>query len=395
MDLEREPQPQTHGGAADSEDATLSDDEWPVDEHYFVEPVPAPVQAELESIRREEPGPSRDPRGRSRVPLALLLVLLALLGLLALSVAWIVGRDDPSQATPLGRMPSSSAGTTGQTPTSTTSPATPASAVSVPQVNGLQLADARARLEKAGFRVRVRSRTSDAPQDQVLGQSPGASSKAASKSFVVLTVGKGSKRVVVPSLVGLTADAASRKIRGLGLRSELRLVRSSEPVGTVLDQAPASSAQVATKSVVRLDVAKHVQTVVRVEVPGVVGLQATTARRKLAGAGLEVSVAQVPSGRPEHSVVSQSPSAGAEVRKGTSVTIRVSTGPAQVTVPSVVGLDEQSARDQLEAAGFVVRVVDESTTDPSQDGMVTAQEPSGGTDAPKGSTVVLTVARLS
>jgi len=27
--------------------------------------------------------------------------------------------------------------------------------------------------------------------------------------------------------------------------------------------------------------------------------------------------------------------------------------------------------------------------------MVTAQEPSGGTDAPKGSTVVLTVARLS
>ena len=153
MDLEREPQPQTHGGAADSEDATLSDDEWPVDEHYFVEPVPAPVQAELESIRREEPGPSRDPRGRSRVPLALLLVLLALLALLALSVAWIVGRDDPSQATPLGRMPSSSAGTTGQTPTSTTSPATPASAVSVPQVNGLQLADARARLEKAGFRA--------------------------------------------------------------------------------------------------------------------------------------------------------------------------------------------------------------------------------------------------
>jgi len=95
MDLEREPQPQTHGGAADSEDATLSDDEWPVDEHYFVEPVPAPVQAELESIRREEPGPSRDPRRRSRVPLALLLVLLALLALLALSVAWIVGRDDP------------------------------------------------------------------------------------------------------------------------------------------------------------------------------------------------------------------------------------------------------------------------------------------------------------
>src|SRR5437773_373303 len=224
MDLEREPQPQTHGGAADSEDATLSDDEWPVDEHYFVEPVPAPVQAELESIRREEPGPSRDPRGRSRVPLALLLVLLALLALLALSVAWIVGRDDPSQATPLGRMPSSSAGATGQTPTSTTSPATPASAVSVPQVNGLQLADARARLEKAGFRVRVRSRTSDAPQNQVLEQSPAASSKVASKSFVVLTVGKGSKRVVVPSLVGLTADAASRKIRGRGRRGSQRNV---------------------------------------------------------------------------------------------------------------------------------------------------------------------------
>jgi PASTA domain len=54
----------------------------------------------------------------------------------------------------------------------------------------------------------------------------------------------------------------------------------------------------------------------------------------------------------------------------------------------------QTREDAL-GESFVVRVVDESTTDPSQDGMVTAQDPSGGTDAPKGSTVVLTVARLS
>jgi beta-lactam-binding protein with PASTA domain len=61
----------------------------------------------------------------------------------------------------------------------------------------------------------------------------------------------------------------------------------------------------------------------------------------------------------------------------------------------VIGLDEQSARQQLEAAGLAVEVVDQPTTDPGQDGIVAAQSPTGGSQARAGTVVTLHVGRLS
>jgi eukaryotic-like serine/threonine-protein kinase len=76
------------------------------------------------------------------------------------------------------------------------------------------------------------------------------------------------------------------------------------------------------------------------------------------------------------------------------VTLRVSSGPANVDVPDVTGMDESSATAHLEGAGFQVRVTDESTTDPSQDGSVIRQTPQGGATAAKGAVVTITVARI-
>jgi serine/threonine-protein kinase len=61
----------------------------------------------------------------------------------------------------------------------------------------------------------------------------------------------------------------------------------------------------------------------------------------------------------------------------------------------VTGLDADSARVKLENAGFDVAVVDQPTSDPDQDGVVVDQDPLGGTEADNGSTVTITVARLS
>jgi beta-lactam-binding protein with PASTA domain len=77
------------------------------------------------------------------------------------------------------------------------------------------------------------------------------------------------------------------------------------------------------------------------------------------------------------------------------VTLRVSTGPGLIAVPDVTGLDEQSARQKLESTGFEVTVVDEPTADPAQAGTVVSQDPAGGAEAEKGSTVTITVARVS
>jgi serine/threonine-protein kinase len=82
------------------------------------------------------------------------------------------------------------------------------------------------------------------------------------------------------------------------------------------------------------------------------------------------------------------------VDKGETVTLEVSSGSAEVSVPDVIGLDEASARTKLEDAGFQVDVFDRTTTDPEQDGTVVDQQPVGGVLAKNESVVVITVARV-
>ena len=75
--------------------------------------------------------------------------------------------------------------------------------------------------------------------------------------------------------------------------------------------------------------------------------------------------------------------------------LQVSSGPALIAIPDVLGLDEQSATRELGSTGFEVAVVYEPTQDPAQHGIVLSQDRQGGTHAEKGSLVTITVARLS
>jgi serine/threonine-protein kinase len=82
------------------------------------------------------------------------------------------------------------------------------------------------------------------------------------------------------------------------------------------------------------------------------------------------------------------------VPKGSTVTIVVSTGTQQVSVPNVVGRGAQTATGILESKGFRVREQSQPVTDPAQDGKVQDQFPSSGTQANKGDTVTITVGQL-
>jgi serine/threonine-protein kinase len=76
------------------------------------------------------------------------------------------------------------------------------------------------------------------------------------------------------------------------------------------------------------------------------------------------------------------------------VTLQVSTGPSSSAVPGVSNLDETSASETLEAAGFKVRVATEDTTDPALDGVVVSQDPPAGTVVEPGSRVTIFVGRF-
>jgi beta-lactam-binding protein with PASTA domain len=68
--------------------------------------------------------------------------------------------------------------------------------------------------------------------------------------------------------------------------------------------------------------------------------------------------------------------------------------PAETMIPNVEGLDEASARQTLESSGFKVKVEDEPTTDPTEDGIVVGQDPPGDTAAKPNSKVTIFVGRV-
>jgi len=115
----------------------------------------------------------------------------------------------------------------------------------------------------------------------------------------------------------------------------------------------------------------------------------------LGAAGFDVSKNEVSSNdAAAGAVVGQDPGGSVPAPKGSTVTLQVSTGPSSSAVPDVSNLDETSASETLESAGFKVRVKTEDTTDPALDGVVVSQDPPAGTVVEPGSRVTIFVGRF-
>ena len=92
----------------------------------------------------------------------------------------------------------------------------------------------------------------------------------------------------------------------------------------------------------------------KVKVPNVVGSTISVASARLSDDGFEVEPVRDNSTQPRNTVFGQDPAGGAMLKKGATVTIRVSDGPAIKNVPDVVGATRLVARTRLRAAGFTI-----------------------------------------
>ncbi len=125
--------------------------------------------------------------------------------------------------------------------------------------------------------------------------------------------------------------------------------------------------------------------------PSVVGESLADAVEELTNAGLDAQVVDVDSDREPGTVTGQAPSPGTVVVEGTQVRINVSRGPKPVTVPNVIGFPYDQAAFELQRAGFGVARV-EVDSDLAK-GIVVGQDPDGGSNSSKGSTVTLSVSK--
>jgi eukaryotic-like serine/threonine-protein kinase len=126
----------------------------------------------------------------------------------------------------------------------------------------------------------------------------------------------------------------------------------------------------------------------KVEVPNLVGKPAPQAVSELARLGLKSDIEAVESEAPPQSVVSHDPAAGDDVDKGSTVTLRVSSGPGTKIVPDVKGKTEKVAAKLLGDAGFKYTRQDESSLSVAE-GRAIRTDPAGGTEQPTGSRVQL------
>lgn len=126
------------------------------------------------------------------------------------------------------------------------------------------------------------------------------------------------------------------------------------------------------------------------KVPNVVGLRASAAVRKLNSTGFAVNKVYKSSSESANTVFSQSPGGGKKVKEGTTVTIYISKGVEQSSIPGVVGSSEGAALETISGAGFKASVTYQPT-DASQVGIVISQNPAGGSKAAEGTTINLVV----
>ena len=129
----------------------------------------------------------------------------------------------------------------------------------------------------------------------------------------------------------------------------------------------------------------------KVAMPDVKAMNVDDARNTLTGLGILTEVVYEESDSvAEGVVISTDVSVGAQIDKGSKVTLTASAGTQGVEVPNVVGLTFDEANTQLVSKGFLVNKT-EDYSDTIEAGRVIAQTPADGNKAPKGSVITVTV----
>jgi beta-lactam-binding protein with PASTA domain len=299
--------------------------------------------------------PERDPRGKRWPFVVLALVLLGL----ALAAALLHPWSNTAQAT-------------------------------VPRVVGKPVARATTQLERDGFKVKTHGVESSQKPGTVVSQDPPALASVDEGSTVDLGVSNGPGQGLVPDVKNLPRKNAIQALNDAGFK----VAEDPQPSATVakglaIKTSPPANKLVQKGTEVRLFVSTGPP---QVQVPGVVGQDKNVATGTLQDKGFNVTTQPVTSNQPKDRVISQNPSAGTTVDKGSRVTLLVSKGPEKVLVPGVVGQAQADATATLRGVGFKVNVVkQESAT--ATPGNVTRQSPPGDTKALKGSTVTIFVAK--
>ncbi len=230
----------------------------------------------------------------------------------------------------------------------------------------------------------------------VYDQSPAAGATFQTGDSVILTFAPRTGTIMVPPIQGLLYDAAASEAAAVGLTIEIaeERVDPTTPAGQIISQDPAATVMLPAGTAIRVVVSKGGP---EVAIPNVEGQAVEAAQQVLVGAPflLNVTLAEETSSTiAKGRVIRTDPAIGSKVASGSNVTLIVSGGGNQSTVPDVAGQSEADAKSLLNTAGLVweVRYQNVPAGD-ENDGLVISQSLQPDTQVNPGSKVTLIVGR--
>lgn len=201
-----------------------------------------------------------------------------------------------------------------------------------------------------------------------------------------------SDEIVLPKFVGMIYASdieGNSEYADLTFEITYGNVPSKQP-GEVLNQNPAAGMTVKKGKTVSLTVNGEAEQIVVEDVKGYKQQDAYDALKAL---NLSPKIQAVADDDTAVGyVVKTDPAAGSTVSTGTTVTIYVSSGPSteSAVIPNIVGYQYSAAKEELEAAGFVVTAEYDDESDKDEN-TVLSVSPNEGEKAKKGSVVTVTV----
>ncbi|WP_369260637.1 Stk1 family PASTA domain-containing Ser/Thr kinase [Streptomyces sp. R35] len=196
-----------------------------------------------------------------------------------------------------------------------------------------------------------------------------------------------------PNFVSQTYDEAKK----MAENRDLTLVRKNkaceeEPKGNVCSQDPTAGTLVKKGDTINLVVSTGAPKVV---VPNVTGKTLDEATSILGADKYQfrIKTKYEESTETENLVLKQNPELGAEVQKGSTITLTVAKKKQQVTVPDVTGKTCDEATAQMTASKLVASCTEVETDDANLVGKVIQTSPQANAQADPGSTVTIQIGK--
>jgi serine/threonine-protein kinase len=218
---------------------------------------------------------------------------------------------------------------------------------------------------------------------------------SASSSSATASTSASAEPLQAPHVVGLTEDDAKKAITDAGFVVGDVTTENSDSVdkGSVISSNPSEGDDVSKGDKINLVVSKG-KAVQKVDVPDVTNQPFTTAQQTLQSQKFRVvRQNQSSDSVAKDTVISTNPTPGSSVSQGSKITVVVSSGSSNVTVPDLSNFSPKAACNKLQSMGLKCSVQQAQPDGQTPPGLVFKTDPPAGSILSPGDTVTVFVAQ--